>query len=319
MTKVLDQEGGDAPIRAAHPGAGVGAHTGPVVHPWDVRQTRKIGREQLRALNKLHETFARHLGESLGFLLRTPCECTLISAEHLSYNEFLASVPAVAYFASCTVTTMQAAALLLMELPISFAIFDLLLGGEGTRPVLERDLTDIEGQIVENTIQMICHELAKAWQPFSLGIRFEQRRSADELARLMPLEEKNLCLGFEVKVSEVRGTMSLALPAVASNAMLRNISANLVHEGQSGTPQTRAQLQQALLRSVFSVELVVSNLRIPSRCLADLAPGTLLLFARSISSQASLEIDGAPICTAFPARLNAQRAAQVEHLDSPRE
>ncbi len=316
MDNILDQQAIDALVRSAQRGTGVlESPAGPVVRSWDAHQAHKIGDEQLRSLNQLHQTFARNLGDSLGALLRVPCECALISAEHLSYVEFLATIPAIAYFAGCTVTGGQAAALLL-ELPISLVLVDLLLGGEGACLSVEREMTDIEGQIVENAVQMVCRELQKAWQGFALEIRFEQRRSADEMRWLMPAEEKNLCLNFEIKISQTRGTMSLALPAAASNSMLRKMCASNVHERPRGTPETRERLQQALRASVFSVELVQPNLKLPCRCLGGMTRGTLLSFSRSVLSPAVLEVDGMPVCTASPVRLNSRRAAQVIQLTS---
>ncbi len=46
---------------------------------------------------------------------------------------------------------------------------------------------------------------------------------------MMP-DEKNLCLCFEIKMSETRGTLNFAIPAVVSNALLRKISADLSYQ-----------------------------------------------------------------------------------------
>ncbi len=294
---------------------GLESPAGPVVRSWDAQQAHKIGDEQLSAVNRVHQRFARNLGDSLGGLLRVPCECTLKSAERQSYREFLATLPPIAYFAGCTVTTGQGAALVL-ELPISFVLVDLLLGGEGAGSSLEREISDIEGQIVENAVGMICRELQKAWQGLSLEIRLERRRSADEMRQLMPTEEKNLCLKFEIKISQTHGTMSLALPAAAANSMLRKMCASNAEERPRGTPETRARLQQTLLASVFSLELVLPNLKLPCRCLGGITPGRLLSFSRSITSPAVLEVNGVPVCTASAVRLSSKRAAQVIQLTS---
>ncbi len=61
MEKVLNQGEIDAMVRAARSGKGANAAAGPVVQPWDIRQAGQIGRDQLRAINQLHELFARNL------------------------------------------------------------------------------------------------------------------------------------------------------------------------------------------------------------------------------------------------------------------
>jgi len=55
MEKVLDQQEIDDMVRAARSGTATAGSAGPVVQAWDVRQAGQIGREQLRAINQLHE------------------------------------------------------------------------------------------------------------------------------------------------------------------------------------------------------------------------------------------------------------------------
>ena len=54
----------------------------------------------MQAVNRLHQTFARNLSHSLGACLRIQFDA-LVSGEHLSYGEFLQSIPEVTYLASC--------------------------------------------------------------------------------------------------------------------------------------------------------------------------------------------------------------------------
>ena len=49
----------------------------------NARRAGQIGREQLQAINLLHEGFARNLTHSLGAYLRVVFTATLVSAEHL--------------------------------------------------------------------------------------------------------------------------------------------------------------------------------------------------------------------------------------------
>jgi flagellar motor switch protein FliM len=57
MEKVLNQGEIDAMVRAARSGRASNAVrvAQPVVQPWDIRQAGQIGREQLTAINQLHD------------------------------------------------------------------------------------------------------------------------------------------------------------------------------------------------------------------------------------------------------------------------
>ena len=197
-----------------------------------------------------------------------------------------------------------------------FSIIDLLLGGEGKGTPPSREVTEIEAQILESIVRIIGRELQNTWQAVALEFNFGQRQPMADAPRLMPPEEKNLCLSFELKIAEVGGTLNLAVPAVASNALLRKIAADHSYARPKSGAERRAQIQGKLQHCPFSVELSVPQLQIPARALVDMKPGTLLPFTLNISSPATLLVDEVRLCSAIPARVDSKRAAQVLALEN---
>src|ERR1700682_5328118 len=103
MEKVLNQQEIDAMVRAARSGGKVepGAAAESKAEAWDARRAGQIGRQQMQAINLLHEGFARNLTHSLGAYLRVVFAASLVSAEHLTYREFLQNIPELTYLAAC--------------------------------------------------------------------------------------------------------------------------------------------------------------------------------------------------------------------------
>ncbi|HME36539.1 MAG TPA: flagellar motor switch protein FliM [Candidatus Sulfotelmatobacter sp.] len=313
MEKVLSQEEIDAMVRLARTGGQTETHlpSPPHVELWDVRLAGQIGREQLQAITSLHEGFARNLTHSLSAYLRVVFAATLVSAEHLSYRDFLQRIPETTYLASCRVDPMGVNAALQLDLKVAFPIIDLLLGGEGKGMAPTREITDIEEQILDSVARIVCRELGAAWQALALTVVFEQRLEAGAAQRLMPPEEKTLSLSFEVTMPEVRGGLNVAVPAVVSNALLRQISASWSRRPPRGASDSRRRLMRRLLECPFQAELGAIDVRAAVSELAGLAPGDLLAFARSAAEPASLLIAGQEMFRAVPARCGDTRAARV--------
>jgi flagellar motor switch protein FliM len=316
MEKVLNQQEIDDMVRKARTGNADAGATGPVVQPWDIRQAGRIGSEQLRAINQLHENFARNLTSAVGGALRIVFDCRLVSAEHLTYRDFLQGVPEKTYLASIDLAPVGALALLQLDLAIAYPIIDVMLGGEGTSGEVTRDLTEIEEQVIEGIVRIIGRELQTSWQAISLEFNFRERQHILRTQRLMPPEEKNLCLSFEIKMSETRGTLNLAVPAVVSNALLRKISADFSYQRPRSPIEARHQLQKRLLNCSFPVELSLPGLQVPLQDLTRLAPGDLLRFSRNADTAAVMLVDGVPLCSATPVRVSARRAARVLSLEA---
>jgi len=312
MEKVLNQEEIDAMVRSARSGNQAAAQAAPSrVEPWDIRRAGQIGREQLMAINSLHEGFARSLTNALGAYLRVVFAATLVSAEHLSYREFLQSLPETTYLASCRLDPMAGNALLQLDLKVAFPMIDLLLGGEGRGIAATREITEIEEQILDSVARIVCRELGVAWQALALEFAFEQRLEPGSARRLMPPEEKTLSLTFEITMPDVRGGLNFAVPATVSNALLRKIAASWSHPRSRPSDDSRQRLMRRLLDCPFAVELGAAGVRAPVSDLAALVPGEVLAFSRPVAEPASLLVAGHEMFRAAPARIGNIRAARV--------
>jgi flagellar motor switch protein FliM len=320
MEKVLNQEEIDAMVRLARSGgqADTKLPAQLKVELWDAHRAGEIGREQLQAITLLHEGFARALTHSLGAYLRVVFAAALVSAEHLSFGEFLQRIPEITYLASCRLEPMGLNSALQMDLKVAFPIIDLLLGGQGTAVPAAREITEIEEQILESVARIICRELGAAWQALALEVCFDQRIETSAAHRLMSPEEKILSLSFEITMSDVRGGLSVALPVAVSNALLRKISADWSQRRPRTVTDSRQKLMRLLLDCPFPVELGARDLRAPISALAGLAPGTMISFSRDARQPASLLIGGTEMFHALPARRGSVRAARVlERCEEP--
>jgi len=315
MQKLLNQDEIDDMVRAARTGKTAASSLGPVVQPWDIRQAGQIGREQLRAINQLHETFARSLTTAIGGYLRIVFDVSLVSAEHLTYREFLQRVPEKTYLASCELTPVGATAVLQLDLALAFPIIDVMLGGEGKSIEMTRDISDIEEQVLESVVRIMCRELETSWVAIALAFNFGQRQPLLNAQRLMAPEEKTLCLSFEVRMAETRGTLNLAVPAVVSNALLRKISADFSYQRPRSPIEARQQIQKKLLNCFFPVELSIPGLRTPVQTLTGLVPGDEVVFSREASSPALLMSEDVRVASAEPVRTGLRRAARVVSVE----
>jgi len=312
MEKVLNQQEIDDMVRAARGGAktgGSGARRD--VQPWDARTAGQIGQEQMRSISALHEGFARNLTNSLGAFLRTAFTAALVSAEHLSYRDFLQTLPEVTYLASCKLSPVGAMALLQLDLTVAFPLLDLLLGGEGKGTPPARAITEIEEEILETVMRVICRELQAAWQVMALEFQFDHRQQSDKAQHLMPVEEKTLALSFEITLPDSRGTLNVAVPAVVSNALLRKLAAQWSRSQPRARPDSGQRLRARLLQCPFGLELGLTTLSVPLRELAELAPGSLLLLRREVERPSTLLVSGQPMFHAAVARRGPTRVARV--------
>ena len=231
---MLGQEEIDALFAAAHSSAAEDgrSQSAAKVTPYNFAASGQISTEQLRAISVLNDLFARNLTHNLAASLRTRFQVNLVSAEQISFNEFLQRIPEISYVASVRLEPLGALSVLQLEMSLAPPVIDLLLGGEGKEGQL-RELTDIEESILASVVEIICRELTVAWQPVGLVFNFERRQMQTQVGRIIGINEKTLCLSFEIRMPHASGLLNLAFPAVVSNTILRRLTAD---GGRSAAP-----------------------------------------------------------------------------------
>jgi flagellar motor switch protein FliM len=313
MSKILSQEEIDALFSAAQQGSNVARDASKKkVERCDLRRSSTLTADQVRVVTALHESLARRLGNSLGVYLRVAFEMNLVSAEQLTFHEFVARVPELTYLASLHVMPIDARAALQADLSLVFPIVDLVLGGSGADSIEPREITEIEEQIFETVIGLIARDLQSTWAAvIELDIRFDQRQQVTQLQTLMLPHEKILSLSFEIRLLDARGTLNMAFPAVVANALLRKLSVRWSIFERVGSTETRQKLQQRLMDSRFVAQLSLPPRALTVRELLAIEPGSVLTLPINSSEPIALNIAGEPMFQAYPVRHGIKKGARV--------
>jgi flagellar motor switch protein FliM len=270
----------------------------------------QISTEQLRAISMLNDQFARNLTHNLAAWLRTRFQVNLVSAEQIQFSEFLLRIPEISYVASVRMEPLGALAVLQLDLALAPPIIDLLLGGEGRDGPL-RELTDIEESILASVVEIICRELTAAWQPVGLNFNFERRQMQTQVARIMSLTEKTLCLSFEIRMPHSSGLLNLAFPAVVANTILRRLTSDWARRRRHGS-DTRARMEASVRRIRFGASLQLPTARMAASAIENLEPGTVLRLDVAANTLSEWRVGGQTLSLAQAIRQGEHRAARIE-------
>src|SRR5208337_3329375 len=312
MEKTLKQDEIDALFEAARSSTPEAARSEvrARVVPYNFSSAGQISTEQLRAISMLNDLFARNLTHNLSAWLRTRFQVNLVSAEQIQFNEFLLRIPEISYVASVRLEPLGALSVLQLDLGLAPPIIDLLLGSDGKDGPL-RELTDIEESILGSVVEIICSELTVAWQPVGLSFLFDRRQMQTQVARVISVAEKTLCLSFEIRMPHSSGLLNLAFPAVVANTILRRLTSdwgrNRRHAGD-----TRARMQAAARRIMVGGSLQLPTVRLPASMVENLEPGAVLRLDMPANTLPVWQVGGQPLSRAQAIRQGAHRGARIE-------
>jgi len=313
MEKVLNQEEIDAMFRAAR--SGEASQPTPSKPQLTVTRCNLQGsplrKEQVRAISTLHEGFARNLTHSLGAYLRVLFDVNLVSVEQLLYREFLGRVPDLVYLASLNLAPEGGLALLQMDLSLAFVIIDLLLGGQGQPPATLRDLTEIEDEILESVVRVLCREMSTTWQTVGIAVDFDERQLPAAAQHIMPPTDKSLALSFEIHIAEARGALNFVFPASASTVLLRKLAHDWSRYRAKAASDSERRLRQLLPDCEFQVDLALPPCEVPFRRLLEVEAGEVLALSLPAFAAADLRIAGGGYFQAQAVRTGRMRGAKI--------
>jgi flagellar motor switch protein FliM len=213
MTKILTQAeidtllsvAADAPRRNAGPDL-------PVVR-YNFRRPDRVSKEQIHALQFLHERCARNLSTSLSAYLRTTINMSVASVEQFSYSEFLGSLTDPTAFYAIAIAPGDEVGAVEMNPAVAFAMLDRMLGGSGQPVPVNRPLTEIEQNVVDAVIRLLLSGLGDAWRAvtdLTFGIRARETRP--QMLQVAAPNEIVVAIVLDVKVGDVRGRINICLP-----------------------------------------------------------------------------------------------------------
>jgi len=311
MEKMLKQDEIDALFEAARTPAAEAPRNEvrTRVVPYSFSSAGQISNEQLRAISLLNDLFARNLTHNLAAWLRTRFQVNLVSAEQIPFNEFLLRIPEISYVASVRLEPLGALSVLQLDLALAPPIIDLLLGGDG-RDGPVRELTDIEESILASVVEIVCRESTAAWQPVGLSFNFERRQMQTQVARIMAVTEKTLCLSFEIRMPHSSGLLNLAFPAVVANTILRRLTSDWGRRRRHAG-ETRERMMAASRRIRFGGSLQLPTVRLAASTIENLKPGTVLQLDLAANALPEWRVGGQTLSTAQAIRQGAHRAARI--------
>lgn len=226
--------------------------------PYDFRRPMTLAREHARVLEVALETFARQWGTLLTSRTREVAQVALERLELRTYDEYIRPLPASSVMVLCPVEPTRSTAVLQMPVDTAMVWVDYLLGGPG-QPLgqAERELTEIEWQLLRDLLGHALHELSYAFTavtPLELGIKSVQY--APQFVQAAAASDAVLIASFAIELGSRSDTATLMLPAESVLSGLR--------DGEGGDSRSSSELRdhaeavRALSAQVREVPVPVS-------------------------------------------------------------
>jgi flagellar motor switch protein FliM len=184
------------------------------IETYNFRNPGFLRQGDLRQLELLHQKFVQHLSARLSTFLRMECVVRMLKFGSSTFSLLTEALKGPTHITLFQVDFLRGIGILDMNLPLSLAIADRMLGGKGRMTDNNRAVTEIETALLEDVAQLILVEWTHQWPeqevtftPTIMGHdtsgRFLQTADADVV---------HVTIQTEVIVGECVGQLQMAIP-----------------------------------------------------------------------------------------------------------
>jgi flagellar motor switch protein FliM len=332
MSDVLDQAEVDALLAAVDSGqlaqqpqpAGGRPAKGPAeVRTYDFKRPERVSKDQMRALEAIHEGFARNFGASLSGFLRTIVEVRVATVEQLTYSEFINSLPNPTCFNLLAAPPLEGQMCLEVSPLIIYPIVDRLLGGSNAEMFIpQRPLTPIELRLVRRITDRALTNLTEVWTNL-VEIQFEliDTESNPHLVQIVAPNEVVVVIGFELKMGARAGTMSLCIPFNVIEPVMATLATQgwLAYRRRATSPDQLQRISRNLQQSAVRLRAFLAETVISVHELMELRPGDILKTGKPAKGDLILQVEGKHKFAGRLGQLKGSRALKITRPAKPEE
>lgn len=285
------------------------------VTPYDFKRPERVGKEQMRALQTLHEGFGRNFGAALSALLRSIVEVKLTSVDQLTYSEFVFSLENPTCFNLITAEPLEGNLILDINPSILYPIIDRLLGGgREVGPPARRPLTEIELRLVSRITRLFLEEMRRAWENvLELKLSVDRVESNPQLVQIVPPNEVVVLISFELTLGDVRGMMNLCIPFNSIERIGGKLSSNswVTYSRRPASPESIQMLSERLRGSVVELVVQLAETKITMGDLIGLRVGDIITTEKDVSAPLHVLVQGHTKYAALPGAYRGHKAIQI--------
>jgi flagellar motor switch protein FliM len=291
------------------------------VRPYDFKRPERVSKDQMRALQTLHEAFARNFGVSLSGFLRTIVEVKVATCEQMTYSEFISGLPNPTSFNLIKAAELDGQMCLEISPLIIYPIIDRLLGGTSHDLFIpQRPMTLIETRLISSITNRGLVALSEAWGSLKkMTFSVVATESNPQLVQIVPPNEVVVVIGFELKMSNRAGTMNLCIPYNVIEPVVEVLSAQTWFSPTRNqrSAELEKQITGGLTRAPLTVTGMLAETTITLRDLMEMSPGDLIVTEKPATQHVVVCIEGERKFLAQIGQFKGKRALKIVRAIGP--
>ncbi|MGH4050348.1 MAG: flagellar motor switch protein FliM [Clostridium sp.] len=281
---------------------------------YDFKSPQKFSKDHLRALELIHDNYARLMASYLSAQLRNNVKVKIESTQQITYDEFIHSIPNSTVLTIFKMPPLSGSILFEMNPQFAFQIIDILLGGMGSRMVKVKEFSDIDKNILKNVNAGLISNLKVAWQDvLEVEPEILALETNPALNQTLAPNEPVALITFSVEMNNSSSFVNICIPYLSIEKVIDKLVVQYwFRENDDETiTDSRSKLKQRL--NIVSVPLtgVLGGTNISVDEFLQLTEGDVITLDNTSDSQVKVFVEGHLCYTGKPGIIGKNKGIQI--------
>ena len=240
----------------------------------------RFSKEQMRAVELVHEDLCERLTTSLPTFLRTNVRPHLIHVEQGRFHDFIKDFPPSTLFHIISLAPLPGHMVLTMSLNVSYLILEQRLGGKIEGRFKEHILTEIDQSLLRGLVEHMFGDIKGAWSKVaSLEPSLEDSTVNQHWVQMMMGNERVVLLTIEIIIQGVTGTISIFIPFNTLKPITNVLNPHIWIAGrkeQQQDPVARQMAVQTMMKAVIPMKVILGNAELKMSDVMKLSIGDVI-------------------------------------------
>jgi flagellar motor switch protein FliM len=282
---------------------------------YDFRRPDRFSKEHIRAIQNIHETFARVTASSLSSYLRSATTVSLSSIEQVVYDEYIHQLANPTLVNLVELQPLAGRILVEMNMNLGLAMLDRMMGGAGQVTAGRNELTDIEMALLRSLGATISAGLKDGWTAVAdlQPVLVETVLNADMVQAALPGDIAVLLL-FEVRTLGLSGTISICVPHPVIEPLMDRLNTQAWFSSsshKSGSDDDLARISDGIRGAQLPITVELGSTSITVGELLDIRAGDVIRLDRGVDGELPILAGKRARFVGRPGILGGNRAIQV--------
>jgi flagellar motor switch protein FliM len=264
------------------------------VRPYNFWSPDRFSKDQMRAIELVHEELGERLTNTLPTFLRTNIRPRIVHTEQGRFHDFLTDLHPNSLFHLINLAPLPGQMILTISQEVSYIILEQRLGGRSDPRFKDHLLTDIDQSLLQDLVENMLNDIKAAWSKIvPVEPKLVDSTINQHWVQMMIGNERVMMITFEIMINQVTGTMSFYIPYSMLKPVINELNTHRIITGRREQQlDTEAKIKNLKNLSMVSLPLrvILGKTQVTLKEISNMAPGDVLVLDTPVKQELVIQI-----------------------------